>query len=504
MDTVLYARRQRGVATVASAGWARRPLIVSLLFLSLILMVSSFDAARAQPLSVVGNVMWRAPFNPTGAIAYAPDVDLVFAGAYGSKIIVVKGSSGVVQDTIWTDTLGLTPNGKPLSVSSDLSCSRDGRVIAVTVRNDDHSKVVVLEYPSKRILLDSLYIDKWQSWRDFRITVSPTGRYVAVPDTGFYTYSWRNGIRLHDLVEGTSCEISNGSIYAGPVDFDDAERYMVYTRIGTIGSDGQVYRNCISIADLSTFPPVVRNLNDYGRGSISADGRYIMVSGAGIGMNPDWSDPITRPRASVYDRATDSLIWRVSGDYRSQPPDFVQHQWSKDAGTFFTRGTSTSAPPDWGSRGVFYRVGDSLPYARPCDTCYFNGQVLTDGYGTVGTPDLRVTFINAFGSGGLVAYSMTPTTSVEDAPIGSSVVYPNPSTGEVRMRCASPQIAIRWGLASVSGQEIARGLLTAQDAQPTDGAYVIRLGTDLPHGTYFLTLYGEQGTALCTQNVGRI
>ena len=507
MDTVLYALRQRGVATVASAGWGRRPVIVPLLFLSLIVMVSSFEAARAQPLSVVGNVMWRIPYlrgNPTGAVAYAPSADLVFAGAQQGEIYVVRGTSGVPIDTISIDNWRLTPNGRPLDNPSDLSCSRDGRVIAVTVRNDDHSKVVVLEYPSKRILLDSLYIDKRQSWRHFRITVSPTGRYVAVPDTGFYTYSWRNGIRLYDLVEGTSCEISNGSIYAGPVDFDDAERYMVYTRIGTIGSDGQVYRNCISIADLSTFPPAVRNLNDYGRGSISADGRYIMVSGAGIGMNPDWSDPITRPRASVYDRATDSLIWRVSGDYRSQPPDFVQHQWSKDAGTFFTRGTSTSAPPDWGSRGVFYRVGDSLPYARPCDTCYFNGLHLTYGYGTVGTPDLRVTFANAFALGGLVAYSMTPTTSVEDAPIGSSVVYPNPSTGEVRMRCASPQIAIRWGLASVSGQEIARGLLTAQDAQPTDGAYVIRLGTDLPHGTYFLTLYGEQGTALCTQNVGRI
>lgn len=503
MDTVLYARRQRGVATVASAGWGRRPLIVPLLFLSLIVMVSSFEAARAQPLSVVGNVMWRAPFNPTGAIAYAPDVDLVFAGAYGSKIIVVKGSSGVVQDTIWTDTLGLTPNGKPLSVSSDLSCSRDGRVIAVTVRNDDHSKVVVLEYPSKRILLDSLYISKQSNeFHSYRITVSPTGRYVTVPDIGTSDVSF-NGMRLFDLTADTSWIISNGSATFGKVDFDDAERYMVFTTVGTIGSSPQRYRNCISIADLSRFPPVVGNLNDYGRGSISADGRYIMVSGAGIGMNLVTDDPITRPRASVYDRATDSLIWRVSGDYRSEPIDFVQHQWSKDAGTLFTMLRSTSAPPDWGSRGVFYRVGDSLPYARPCDTCYFNGLHLTYGYGTVGTPDLRVTFANAFALGGLVAYSMTPTTSVEDAPIGSSVVYPNPSTGEVRMRCASPQIAIRWGLASVSGQEIARGLLTAQDAQPTDGAYVIRLGTDLPHGTYFLTLYGEQGTALCTQNVGR-
>jgi hypothetical protein len=381
-------------------------------------------------------------------------------------------------------------------------------VIAVTVRNDDHSKVVVLEYPSKRILLDSLYIDKRQSWRYFRITVSPTGRYVAVPDTGFYSYSWRNGIRLYDLVEGTSCEISNGSIYAGPVDFDDAERYMVYTRIGTIGSDGQVYRNCISIADLSTFPPAVRNLNDYGRGSISADGRYIMVSGAGIGMNPDWSDPITRPRASVYDRATDSLIWRVSGDLSgslNRFDEFNAHQWSKDGKTLFTRRQSLKVPEDWRRSGVLYNVGDSVPYARLCDTCFFMGHnIEQDAFGSVATPDLGTGFVNAFSEAGLVSISLSPTTYVTD--IGatpSPIVYPNPSTGEVRMRCASPQIAIRWGLASVSGQEIARGLLTAQDAQPTDGAYVIRLGTDLPHGTYFLTLYGEQGTALCTQNVGR-
>jgi hypothetical protein len=482
------------------------PLIVPLLVFSLVLLVGSSEAARAQTLPVVGKVMWRIPFLrgvPTGAVAYAPSADLVFAGAEIGEIYVVQGTSGVPVDTISIDNWRLTPDGRPLDNPCDLSCSRDGRVIAVTVRNDDVSKVVVLEYPSKRILLDSLYISTLSNeYIDYRITVSPSGRYVTVPNAGGGHVS-RNGMRLFDLAADTSCVISNGSAVFGKVDFDDAERYMVFTTVGTVGSDPQRYSNCISLADLSTFPPVVRNLNDYGRGSISADGRYIMVSGAGIDDDVITSDPITLPRASVYERATDSLIWRVRGDFGSTPIDFVQHQWAKDAGSLFIALRSTTAPPDWGSRGVFYRVGDSLPFARPCDTCYYNGNYTATSYGTVGTPDLRVTFANAFALGGLVAYSMTPTTSVEDAPMGSSVVYPNPSTGEVRMRCASPQIAIRWGLASVTGQEIARGALTAQDAQPTDGAYVIRLGTDLPHGTYFLTLYGEHGTALCTQNVGR-
>ena len=476
-------------------------------YVLLILTLFSFGALHAQTLPVVGRVLWRVPFlngNPTGAIAYAPSADLVFAGAQRGEIYVVRGTSGESIDTISIDTWRLTPDGIPLDNPCDLACSRDGRVIAVTVRNDDVSKVVVLEYPSKRILRDSLYISRLSNeYISYRITVSPSGRYVTVPDAGTSQVSF-NGMRLFDLEADTSCIISNGSAVFGKVDFDDAERYMVFTTIGTMGSDPQEYRNCISLADLSTFPPTVRNLNDYGRGSISADGRYIMVSGAGIGVDPVTSDPITLPRASVYERATDSLIWRVNGKSGSGAIDFVQHQWSKDARRLFIMLRSTKVPEDWVRRGVFYRVGDSLPYARPCDSCYYNGSYTYTNYGTVGNADLDVTFANAFVTGGLVAISMTPTTSVAD--IGTPevpVVYPNPSTGEVRVRCSTSALVRGWGLATINGQDVARGTFAATDAQPTDGSYVVRIGTDVPTGVYFLTLYGEQGTALCTQKVVR-
>jgi hypothetical protein len=451
------------------------------------------------------------PFNPTGAIAYAPSVDLVFAGVYGGMIVVVKGSSGEAQDTILTDTWRLSPDGDPLSVSTDLSCSRDGRVIAVTVRNDDVSKVVVLEYPSKRILLESAYLGKTSNeYISFRITVSPSGRYVTVPDTGWYADPARNGMRLYDLVADTLCEITRGSAVFGKVDFDDAERYMVFTTVGTVGGDAQLFRNSVSLADLSTFPPTVRDLNDYGRGSISADGRYIMVSGAGIGMDPNTSDPITLPRASVYDRATDSLIWRVRGDLTgsfNRFDEFNAHQWSKDARTLFTLRQSTRVPEDWRRNGVFYRVGDSVPYARPCDTCYFYGQFVSNtstAFGSVGSSDLTTAFLNAFAAGGLQSISMTPTTSVTDiGTTDTSIVYPNPSTGEVRIRCSSPTPPERWGLTSINGQAIASGALTPNEAHPIDGSYMVRIGTDVPKGTYLLTLYGEQGTVVCTQNVVR-
>ena len=474
-------------------------------YVLLILTLFSFGALQAQTLPVVGRVLWRVPFNPTGAIAYAPSVDLVFAGVYGGMIVVVKGSSGEAQDTILTDTWRLSPDGDPLSVSTDLSCSRDGRVIAVTVRNDDVSKVVVLEYPSKRILLESAYLGKTSNeYISFRITVSPSGRYVTVPDTGWYADPARNGMRLYDLVADTSCEITRGSAVFGKVDFDDAERYMVFTTVGTVGGDAQLFRNSVSLADLSTFPPTLRDLNDYGRGSISADGRYIMVSGAGIGMDPNTSDPITLPRASVYERATDSLIWRVNGKSGSGAIDFVQHQWSKDARRLFIMLRSTRVPEDWVRRGVFYRVGDSLPYARPCDSCYFNGSYNATNYGTIGNADLDITFVNAFALGGLVSILMTPTTSVTDiGTTDTSIVYPNPSTGEVRIRCSSPTPPERWGLTSINGQAIASGALTPNEAHPIDGSYMVRIGTDVPKGTYLLTLYGEQGTVVCTQNVVR-
>ena len=479
-------------------------------YVLLILTLFSFGALHAQTLPVVGRVLWRVPFNPTGAIAYAPSVDLVFAGVYGGMIVVVKGSSGEPQDTILTDTWRLSPDGDPLSVSTDLSCSRDGRVIAVTVRNDDVSKVVVLEYPSKRILLDNLYISALSSeYITYRITVSPSGRYVTVPDSGMGAVSL-SGMRLFDLAGDTSCIIANGSAAFGKVDFDDAERYMVFSTVGRVGSDPQRYRNCISLADLSTFPPTVRDLNDYGRGSISADGRYIMVSGAGIGVDPVTSDPITLPRASVYERATDSLIWRVRGDLTgsfNRFDEFNAHQWSKDARTLFTLRQSTRVPEDWRRNGVFYRVGDSVPYARPCDTCYFYGQFVSNtstAFGSVGSSDLTTAFLNAFAAGGLQSISMTPTTSVTDiGTTDTSIVYPNPSTGEVRIRCSSPTPPERWGLTSINGQAIASGALTPNEAHPIDGSYTVRIGTDVPKGTYLLTLYGEQGTVVCTQNVVR-
>ncbi len=474
----------------------------------LILTLFSFGALQAQTLPVVGRVLWRVPFNPTGAIAYAPSVDLVFAGVYGGMIVVVKGSSGEPQDTILTDTWRLSPDGDPLSVSTDLSCSGDGRVIAVTVRNDDVSKVVVLEYPSKRILLDNLYISRLSNeYISYRITVSPSGRYVTLPDTGTSHLSF-NGMRLYDLVADTSCEITRGSAVFGKVDFDDAERYMVFTTVGTVGGDAQLFRNSVSLADLSTFPPTVRDLNDYGRGSISADGRYIMVSGAGIGMDPNTSDPITLPRASVYERATDSLIWRIYGDLsgsRWRFDEFNAHQWSKDGRTLFTRRQSLKVPADWRQSGVLYNVGDSLPYARLCDTCFFMGsKAEPDDFGSLAAPDLRTGFVNAFSQGGLVALSLSPTTSVTDiGTTDTSIVYPNPSTGEVRIRCSSPTPPERWGLTSINGQAIASGALTPNEAHPIDGSYMVRIGTDVPKGTYLLTLYGEQGTVVCTQNVVR-
>ena len=478
-------------------------------YVLLILTLFSFGALQAQTLPVVGRVLWRANIDPSvtvpsGAIAYAPSADLVFSGAYNGYFFAVQGSSGLVLDTIWTNNWRLTPNGKALSVVTDLSCSRDGRVIAVTVRNDDVSKVVVLEYPSKRILLDNLYISRLSNeYISYRITVSPSGRYVTVPDTGTSHVSF-NGMRLYDLVADTSCEITRGSAVFGKVDFDDAERYMVFTTVGTVGGDAQLFRNSVSLADLSTFPPTVRDLNDYGRGSISADGRYIMVSGAGIGVDPVTSDPITLPRASVYERATDSLIWRVNGKSGSGAIDFVQHQWSKDARRLFIMLRSTRVPEDWVRRGVFYRVGDSLPYARPCDSCYFNGSYTATNYGTIGNADLDITFVNAFALGGLVSILMTPTTSVTDiGTTDTSIVYPNPSTGEVRIRCSSPTPPERWGLTSINGHAIASGALTPNEAHPIDGSYIVRIGTDVPKGTYLLTLYGEQGTVVCTQNVVR-
>lgn len=478
-----------------------RPSLATMLCLSLHLIGGLFACQTdlyAQTLPVVGHVLWKIDYqdaNPTGAIDYAPETDLVFGGCSGRKIFVVKGSTGEILDTIWTTDWALLPGVRPLNIVSDLSCSHDGSLIAITVRNDDNCKVVLLEYPSKRILMDSLYVGMSQEWRIFRIKVSPSGRYVVVPNPG-NLYS--SGIRLYDRDNDTMYVLANGS--TGGTDFDDAEQMMVFTTHGYIDGETNEFANCVSLLNISEQPYKPRQLQEYGRGTLSSDGAYVMISGYGGKKTLTNHIILGGPRASVYSLANDSLLWRTYGDLSGLNDwDFTMHQWSKDATKLFAFRDSKYVPADWRSNGVLYNVGDSLPYARPCNDCITFGEWWTDANGSVFTPDLQIAFFN--GLTGLRASSMvSPTSAPEVVTEGADIIYPNPTTGEVRVRCSTAGIATSWALASIGGEQVTRGTIEISK-QNSKSECSITLSKELMRGTYFLSLMSERGAVLCTQKV---
>lgn len=480
---------------------ALRPSLTALLYSSILFIGGIFTCQShlyAQTLPVVGQVLWKIEYQngtTTGAIDYAPITDVVFAGCQGSKIYVVKGTTGEILDTIWTSDWALLPGVRPLTIVSDLSCSHDGGLIAITVRNDDDCKVVLLEYPSKRILMDSLYVGMSQEWRIFRIKVSPSGRYVVVPNSGNL---FSSGIRLHDRGNDTMYLLANGR--TGGIDFDDDEKTMVYGTHGYIEGETKEYGNRVSLLNLTQKPYTHRHLKAYGRATLSADGEYLMVAGYGIEYNQTNPIIFNGPQASVYNLANDSLVWRTQGDLSGLNDwDFTMHQWSKDATKLFAYRDSKYVPADWRSNGVLYNVGDSLPYARPCNDCITLGEWWTEGNGSVFTPDLQIAFFN--GLTGLRASSMAPPTSAPDIVTeGSDIIYPNPTTGVVRVRCSAAGIATSWALASIGGEQFSRGAIELGE-QNNVSEYSIALSKDLVRGSYFLSLMSERGAVLCTQKV---
>lgn len=457
------------------------------------------NEVHAQELPVVGTRLWKVEYrngSPTGAIAYAPNANIVFGGSHGGKIYVINGTTGVIQDTIWTNTWLLRPDGVELGIVSDISCSYDGSVIAVTARNLDSCKVVLLEYPSKRILMDSLYVGGDQDWWSFRVKVSPSGRYVVVPDTGNF---YQRGLRLHDRLKDTVYILENGR--PSQPDFDDAERFMVYNTHGVI--DGPLeYDDRVSVLDLNETPPTPRHLKEYGLPSISADGRILMISGLGVEykqQNPDLV-AIGEPRSSVYDLQTDSLIWRITGDLSGDfDHDLTLHQWSKDATSLFVIRDSKNIPTGMTGR-ILYRVGDSTPVAKLCDECWFAGRYWSEYTGSIANSNLTVAYYN--GQTGLLAVAMTGVSSNVDEKIDNSgIVYPNPSTGELRVRCSSIELPTRWLLTTNNGVLAAQGSLVPDEAMSADGTTSIQLDKELSRGSYLLTLRNDRGVLGCTQKV---
>lgn len=458
---------------------------------------------HAQSLPIVGSRLWEINYKPnvaTGAIDYAPGVDLVFSGTQGGAIYVVNGTTGTILDTIRTDSWFLTPGGRPLSHISDVSCSLDGRFLCVAASTGDDKlgKVVLMEYPSKRIVMDSLYYGS-NYWAAVRIKVSPSGRYVVVPVIGGIDNRW---VRLYDRIRDTSVVFSS-YVYHDRGDFDTDERYFVFPTLGK--ARGELVYNQIALLKLDDLSKPAKLIDEYGFPEISADGRYLMNSGYGY---PYTATPayLFPSRISVIDIATDSVFWKLDAqpttDNNGYAIDLYYCAWAEDASRFYAERRSTKIPAEWRGR-AFYNVGDSVPKAMMCDrpwldNCYFSGNIHGDRIGCVSNPQLTIGFTN--GGTGLRAELLTPTTSVlplTPVHIGDGV-YPNPTTGEVHVRCKHVVSAKRWSLTGIKGEMVVQGMVSAPE---TGSDCLIPLPREIASGVYIITLVDSKQQPLCSHKV---
>ncbi len=461
--------------------------------------------------------MWEIAYEGTRdspAIAYAPDQDLIFAGTYpatgevGGEIYVVRGSTGTVIDTI---LIGLwSINGKPLTNIESISCSSDGSLLCICAGNGNSEsgrsvggKVFVLEYPSRRIVIDSIIYNDEGSWKGVRGFISPTGRYVVVP---FWSVTSVSMLRVIDRQSDTSFYLAN-SRYG---DFDDNERYLAFSTIGEVNK--YPVSNQVAIVDLSNLSKPPKRYNEYGTPSLSSNGRFLMIGGFGAYPAEYSRYHYHASRATVTDLETDSIIWALGEKkYLGVDPfpklDFMGCTWSEDASKVFLYGIDLEDVSDWSTRS-FYRVGDTVSNSRMCDSCHYCGTVSggrgQDGLiGSVANPQLTIGYTN----GGIIrpigagltaeALSHTTSTTVSNLLESHDLTFPNPVKGDLHIRCIHVSTATHWILTSINGERIAEGLVVNNPTQ-YDNEIAITLPPNLAIGVYNVRLIDSRLTSQCS------
>lgn len=486
-----------------------RPIYL-FVFAALVSVVLTSGSFQAQTLPRVGQVLWEIRydgFGPDGGIAYAEDTGLLFAGASG-RVLVVRGSTGEVLDTIYlnAEEWRIHPDVRPMRDVVDISCSRDGKVLCLTAVVGNNYKTVIMDYPSKRIIKDSVIVGRdfpglhTTSWKLLRVKVSPNGRYVIAHDTTMSINTpGRNQLRLYDLLQDTSYLI-DGRSWAR-CEFDDAELQMVFLSSGSIGT--VLCGNRVSIATLGDGAPVIKHTQEYGWPAISGDGRYVMTAGYGVAM--DLSPyPVAEPRARVVEIETGNVVWSLSGDFScgdngSGYSDFGIPVWARDASRLFCARDSKALPLDWRAR-VFYSIADSVPSFRIADTCKYHGLRWSESRGCTNNSQLTIGFSNGGGFDGLRAESLVPTTSNVDDDRGQAartIVYPNPTN-----RASTIEYTVeKSGHVIVDVIDVHGAVVVTIENRLVDvGTHTVELSSaNITSGTYVVRM--RQGSMVCTSVV---
>lgn len=324
--------------------------------LSVFLLAVTVEVAVSQPKMIDDTtILWSTELTAgtyeTVKAALADEADLLFVVTLNS-INVLRASDGSIIDSISIRTPSRTN-------AIQVACSRDGKVLCLLYRyypvDGDSGGAMIMEYPSKRIIHEnvcppvSIPGGGGILWQFSRVSVSPTGRYVAVP------WDAQARIKLIDLQRDTSWLIQGHSWV--PTAFDEAETVFV-TWDGPNNINDENWGQCrVSWLDnpLSQYKTFA---SDYGRSNedtylgLSRDGRYLFHGGNTT--ESTFNRPVY-PGFTVWEVGTGRVMNQVhysgcSGYWGFSPTSDWFSTWV--------------IHPEYGGANYVFFVGDSLPRYR--------------------------------------------------------------------------------------------------------------------------------------------
>lgn len=439
----------------------------------------------AQPITLQrgrlwgDSLVWQTPEEFT--FGYAEDANLLFIPHAMRHILVYDPTSGVRSDTI--DLVDVF--GRDDVEIHEISCSRDGGVVAVAWNNTsmDSADVVVFGYPSLDIIREHVIGDsqpafKQLDWGLFPVTVSPKGTYLVCPMTNV------SGAFLFNLTNSdTPVEIASSAFL--PICFDTAEATVI--TLSSLGSLSSRDTAQIQIIELINPDSIVRKIKVFNVGQtrssatigISADGTEVFYGGSG------W-------RLDGSQRSPACGTWDVATGVNTRSVNTVRYNWNVNR---------ISADGQWlvvnsggGLNHAYTTVYDrkeSLPTYQIPSYARLISKDLSHFYRfLVRSPDSLIVYCDTL--------ETQISTSVNEpivAELNEWIVFPNPTNDQLAIRFNHLSISnddqLEWQISDTRGSEILRGTVRVIDQQST-----IPLPPSMPSGSYYFSVRNAKKTLM--------
>lgn len=405
------------------ARWYHAPRVKSIRCITClvaVLVVALALPAMGQEIPMYNDTLWVVnareqvyPFNfQVNGLGYAPATNTLYSGSESGLIALYDAETGVLKDTILLAHKRI----------HGLDVSADGTRIYVYVQDSaakgyvDRAKGQVIEYPSKRIVVDS--VPSGYLWTK----ISPDGRYLATGTNSVYDI--QDALDLSD--QGTS---RNGSSYF-------------------FALNGSRVAGCTGLAN-SEFE---FRLFDYKNQSMEVDTN---LGKGGFGLQ-------SRAHGNLVAILTHTYMWFLDV-YRlpSMEKIWATAFTESDGGGNYdfvdeSHVICRKQDQQYGLGTWIYKIGSKVEgyYTRPIAqaTGWGSEQAITSRDGR---------FLFCTGNATLFAIDLRGLmTSVVDVAINNNAdpIYPNPTNGTFTVQLAGCSACdVSWELVSLSGERSAAG-----------------------------------------------